>query len=362
MKGIYKVLYLEDEDAASIVSDLKSCGLDVHTVDVSDRNAVFEELENGDYQAFLMDYRLSSGRGNDDAPVYTGAIRTQVADGKKSINAPIVLITEEKQLNLVKMRQEDQDQYDYVMLKEDFSKNIKWSAELIKSFVDAYDLINSNKDNIAQIFNITSGEKEFLIDYRLEAEYLKLKEDTYASCHFLLNYFVRSCGSLVKKEVIAARLGVDIKKSGDSWTKLLDNLCKEGCLYTGIMSNAFNMWWMEKVASWWKKIIPEQPTFRYESAEQRIELLNKYTGLNLVCATPIEEDMSHEYWTVCVATGKALDPSDGYICNRRFKREWEENDYISLKGALEVPELQVFLSKVDRRDIVQYGQGAGSNK
>ena len=27
-----------------------------------------------------------------------------------------------------------------------------------------------------------------------------------------------------------------------------------------------------------------------------------------------------------------IDPADGYICNRRFKREWEENDYVSLKG------------------------------
>ena len=88
-------------------------------------------------------------------------------------------------------------------------------------------------------------------------------------------------------------------------------------------------------------------------------MLNKKIGLELVAAAPIEEDMSHEYWNVCVASGGPIDPADGYICNRRFK---EENEYISLKGALDHPNFQEYLSKIDRKDILAYGQQVSSNK
>jgi len=107
---------------------------------------------------------------------------------------------------------------------------------------------------------------------------------------------------------------------------------------------------------WWEKNIPEMKTLRYEDAETRVGLLNSKMGLKLVVALPIEKDMSHEYWNVCIATGRPLDPTDGYVCNRRFKREWEEDDYISLKGALDKPNLQQYLSKIDRKDILAYGE------
>ena len=159
--------------------------------------------------------------------------------------------------------------------------------------------------------------------------------------------------------MLAARLGVDAEESGESWKNLLKLLEGEGCRYVGIMSNSFEKWWMEKVKKWWQKMIPEMPNFKYEEAAARVELLNKKTGLALVKAEPIEEEMSQEYWTLCVATRKPLDPSDGFVCNRRFRREWEENEYISLKGALSEPKFMVFLSKTDRRDIIAYGEEIG---
>lgn len=354
-----RILYLEDQSSESIVKDLEAQGFQVGTTDVENSKGLITTMKEGQFQAFLMDYRLTSGKGEFDAPSLAGMVRTQVADEKTSINAPIILITGENQLSVVKMDQEDQNLYDYVIPKETFLKDIGRYSLLIREFIKAYEVIKASGKNIESVLGIGKEEKDQLVDYRLEDEYLKLKDDLYASSHFLTNYFVRSNGNLIDRRILAARLGIDMDKSGESWGKLLKILEGEGCLYTGILSNSFEKWWMEKVKAWWQKTIPEMPNFKYEEAAARVELLNKKTDLALVKAEPIEADMSQEYWTVCVATEVPLDPSDGFVCNRRFRREWEENEYISLKGALDKPEFMNFLSKTDRRDIIAYGEEIG---
>lgn len=354
-----RILYLEDQSSESIVKDLEAQAFLVGTADVENSKGLISTMKEGQFQAFLMDYRLTSGKGEFDAPSLAGMVRTQVADGKTSINAPIILITGENQLSVVKMDQEDQNLYDYVIPKEVFLKDIGRYSLLIREFIRAYEILKTSGKNIEIVLGIGKEEKDQLVDYRLEDEYLKLKDDLYACSHFLTNYFVRSNGSLIDRRILAARLGIDMDKSGESWEKLLKVLEDEGCRYTGIMSNSFEKWWMEKVRAWWQKTIPEMTNFKYEGATSRVELLNKKTCLTLVKAEPIEAEMSQEYWTVCVATGGPLDPSDGFVCNRRFRREWEENEYISLRGALDNPEFMNYLSKTDRRDIIAYGEEIG---
>ena len=356
MSREYKILYLEDLSPESIVKDLSAQRLLVDTIDVVNQDTVKTSLADKSYKAFLMDYRLDSSGGFLNAPELAGRLRTQAKEGEETIEVPIILITDETQLRILKLPQETQDLYDLVMPKKAFLDNAPWSAEIIRSFIEAYEVIKTNRENLATILGIKEDEKNVLIDYRLEAEYKKLKEDVFASSHFLFNYFVCSTGSLIDDVVLAARFGIDKEKSGEAWDSLKTRLKDEGCQYQGIMHKAYSKWWMQRVKAWWEKAIPELKSFRYTPAEERVEMLIKKTGLELVAAAPIEEDMSHEYWNVCVATGGPIDPADGYICNRRFKREWEENDYVSLRGALEHPTYQENLSKIDRKDILAYGQ------
>ncbi len=356
MSREYKILYLEDLSPESIVKELSAQRLQVDTIDVVNQDTVKTSLADKSYKAFLMDYRLDSSGGVLNAPELAGRLRTQAKEGFETIEVPIILITDETQLRILKLPQETQDLYDLVMPKKAFLDNAPWSAEIIRSFIEAYEIIKANRENLSTILGIKEDEKNVLIDYRLEAEYKKLKEDVFASSHFLFNYFVCSTGSLIDDIVLAARFGVDKGKSGEAWDLLKTILKDEGCQYQGIMHKAYSKWWMQRVKAWWEKAIPELKSFRYVPAEERVEMLNKKIGLELVAAAPIEEDMSHEYWNVCVATGGPIDPVDGYICNRRFKREWEENDYVSLRGALEHPTYQENLSKIDRKDILAYGQ------
>lgn len=353
-------MYLEDLSPDSIVSEMENQGLQIETVDMGNENEVNNALADDRFQAYLMDYRLTSRNGRRNAPELAGRLRTQAKAGEITIEVPIILITEEEQLRILRLPNENQDQYDLVMSKKDFLENAPQSAELIRSFVEAYSTVSKNRDNLATILGISTDEKNVLVDYRLESEFEKLKDDVFLSSQFLYNFFVCSTGSLIDDKVLAARLGVDIEQSGESWERFKDLLIKEGCNYSGIMCNAYSKWWMEKVKFWWDKTFPEMKALRYVDAETRVEQLNTKTGLKFVVAEPIETDMSHEYWNICVATGRPLDPSDGYVCNRRFKREWEEDDYISLKGALDVPKYQEYLSKIDRRDILAYGEKSGN--
>lgn len=362
MNRDYKILYLEDQSTESICKELTGQGLRVVTINVEDDEEVDKALANRSFQAFLMDYRLTSKQGKRDAPELAGRLRTQAKMGEQAIESPIILITEESQLRLLKLPQESQNLFDYLMPKKAFLDNAPWSAEIISSFIETYDVIKTNKEDLSTILGIKEGEKNVLIDYRLETEYERLKEDVFASSHFLFNYFVRSTGSLIDDAVLTARFGIDKEKSGEAWDSLKKILKDEGCQYQGIMHKAYPKWWMQRVKAWWEKAVPEIKSFRYVSAEERVGMLNKKTGLKLAVAEPIDDDMSHEYWNICIATGKPLDPADGYICNRRFKREWEENEYISLKGALDHPNFQEYLSKIDRKDILAYGQQVSSNK
>jgi CheY-like chemotaxis protein len=362
MSREYKILYLEDQSTESICKELTGQGLQVVTINVEDDQEVDKALADRSFQAFLMDYRLTSKQGKRDAPELAGRLRTQAKMGEQAIESPIILITEESQLRLLKLPQESQNLFDYLMPKKDFLDNAPWSAEIIRPFIEAYEVIKTNRENLATILGIKEGEKNVLIDFLLENEYQRLKEDVFASSHFLFNYFVCSTGNLIDDVVLAARFGVDKGKSGEAWDLLKTILKDEGCQYQGIMYKAYPKWWMQRVKTWWEKAIPELKSFRYVPAEERVEMLNKKIGLELVAAAPIEEDMSHEYWNICIATEKPLDPADGYICNRRFKREWEENEYISLKGALDHPNFQEYLSKIDRKDILAYGQQVSSNK
>ena len=105
----------------------------------------------------------------------------------------------------------------------------------------------------------------------------------------------------------------------------------------------------------WNEISPDQP-LRMTEARQRIEILNKHYAISLAPAEPIKGCESTCYWTTCLALKRPLDPAEGYVCNYRYKMPWEENEYISLVGALEYPDYQKLLSESDKHEIRSYGK------
>ena len=106
---------------------------------------------------------------------------------------------------------------------------------------------------------------------------------------------------------------------------------------------------------WWE-IVSGGKSLRRLEAKERVDILNSHFNLELKPAEPLKFCDSSNFWTVCQAMHKAIDPAEGYVCNKRPKRPWEENEYVSAEGALEYTQYQKYLTVLDKKEVLEYGK------
>lgn len=148
----------------------------------------------------------------------------------------------------------------------------------------------------------------------------------------LLGDLVKPLGLLADEPTVAARLGVDQARSGSDWHKLLDIL--ESSRYDGPFGDGWHRWWWFRIENWWNSLLDRKQNLRRLGASERVGLLNMRLGLTLIPATPIEKDYSDKYFTICVATGKPLDPSDGLRIAMPGIKTWNDVQFVSVHAAL----------------------------
>lgn len=352
----YKILYLEDLKAESMVSDFKDRDIELDVNHVDSYEDAMKTLSEPGYDAYLMDYRLSQGGGYLDAPAFAAFLRTENKKGV-SRQAPIFMITNEKGLHIIRKDNENrQDLFDMTLLKDDYRNNKDGIINSMVAYIEAYKKIASSKFAIEDVLDISKSEVKKFIDSRLlkELGQAKLDKDIYRYLKLIAQYLLGSPCVLVDTLVLAARFGVDMKKTREEFKALL----KEwgDCRYSGILGKVADRWWHPRVMNKWNEISPDQQ-LRMTEAKQRVEILNKHFKTSLTPAEPIKECESTCYWTTCVALKRPLDPAEGYVCNYRYKMPWEENEYISMVGALECTDFQKLLSESDKREIRSYGKG-----
>lgn len=341
----YKLLYFEDTPSESIKSDLEDHGFQIELCDTEDYNETLAKIDRKEYDAILLDYRLSSARGKLDAPAYASYIRTE---GKGNIS-PIFLITNEEDLTIIKKDQACQNLFDCVMTKTELQKQIVRSCAKFNSFIDAYKLVMVSHYDLSSILGVDEKQISDFVDFRMIAalDRFKGENDIFGYVHLIYNHFIRSIGALVGPDVLAARLGIT-KKSLESIKGMITE-----CEYNGIMSYCYERWWMPMILEFWNTLSNGFP--RYLTAEERVEVLKDKLGVELDVAEAGIPEESTEFWTCCIATHFPLDPMDGFICNDRDLYDWEENHYISMRGALENPNMQKYLSKADQKEVRTYG-------
>ena len=351
----YRILYLEDQKADSLINDFKEHSIEVVVNKASKVEEVTEAMTSARYDAYLMDYRLSEGKGSFNAPAFAGYLRTEDKKGR-SIQAPIIMITNETGLHIVNNEQNKQDMFDLIIRKEEYSKNPKDSINMVIAYIEAYKTILESGMRLEDALQLTKNEINDYIDSRLQKEMKNSKEEknVFRYLKFLTEYLLTSPGVLIDDNYLAARLGVDKKASGDEWTKLMSVL--EDYRYRGVLSSAMKRWWMPKLKDWWSTINTKE-SLRMKDAFDRVDILNKKYDLHLKEAKTIKHCESSTFWAVCRALNLPIDPAEGYVCNSRYKMPWEENEYISLLGALEHPEYQKMLSDTDKREVRDYGKG-----
>lgn len=350
----YKILYLEDQKADSMVEDFKNEGVELVVNKADSVDVATETMRKERFDAYLMDYRLSQGKSFFDAPPFAAYLRTEDKRGNIT-QCPIFLITSEKGLHIVKEDENNQDLFDLVLLKDDYNKQKKETIELFISYIKAYREIEEKKYKIEAVLHIGKEEVKSFIDLRLqkELETAKNEKNTYRFLRKIAEHLVQVPGVLIDEQYLAARLGVDTQKSGDDWKKLTDQLCDR--IYNGVLSESYDRWWMPRVVQWWESI-SEGKTLRRLEANERVEILNNHYNLKLQPAEPLKFCESSNFWTVCQALHKAMDPAEGYVCNKCAKRPWEENEYVSAEGALEYTCFQKYLAVLDKKEVLEYGK------
>ncbi|HBS86181.1 MAG TPA: hypothetical protein DEA97_06480 [Bacteroidales bacterium] len=340
----YKILYIEDQIAASIEDDLKKLGYDVKSNDADKFDELMDAI-NDNYDAYILDYRLTANKGRLDAPALAQTMRTK---GNNYKAAPIFLISYEDNLREFDKDLTSQDLFDFAVSKKEFRQNLPKYSERINSFILAYKCISESDFDLKKVLAISSGEIDKLIDYRL-IEKLgseKIKEDTYAYCRFINISLIRCIGPLVGIDILSARLGV-CKESKD-WGKLLDLL--EKFKYRGILSDVYNRWWMEEISNWWTEIAKGKSLRRLNSKE-RVAILSSALDFDLNPIEPIKHSKSTNFWSICSDTKQALDPSEGYIIDKKDLAPWQELEYLSLYAALDQSIYRKYLSPIDREEI-----------
>ncbi|MCV4276080.1 hypothetical protein OH710_25905 [Pseudomonas capsici] len=186
-----------------------------------------------------------------------------------------------------------------------------------------------NGFNLEDVIGLVEGDRDYL-DPRL-ISFLRGKV-VYEVAGKVVNTLLRSEGVLVSEQMLAARLGVGIDQSGDSWSELLREISPTA--YTGVFHEAWPRWWTHRVESWWSELVSHKASLRKFSAPERTEIVNNCFGLKLVPAAPIQEGYSLRYSTICVATDRPLDPIDGFKIFSARQDGWQESKYVSTFAVL----------------------------
>ena len=251
-----------------------------------------------------------------------------------------------------------------------FSANDKIRLSLENSGKDLFDIcIDKSNTNIESFANYTpklialaEGYKKMAdskqsnnvfnldlscIDSRFVSEYEKIKiSPTHVQSRFLITEFLEKQGLLIDENVLASRLGIDITTSPD-WESLKVKM--SSTQYIGVFCSGWQRWWALLVEAWWDNEVISRTTLRSLAAPKRVDFIKKAMGLkNLQAAQRIEKCDSDEFWTICKAYNRPLDPVDGILIEGQDNLyPWQEPEYVSIDAALKKRNVELWQGIAD---------------
>ena len=153
-------------------------------------------------------------------------------------------------------------------------------------------------------------------------------------------------GLLIDEDVLAARLGID-KTSSLDWDSLKVKL--SSARYNGVFCEGWQRWWAHIVEMWWNNEVISKTSLRSMSAAKRVDYIKETTGLqNLQAAQKIEKCDSDEFWTICKAYNRPLDPVDGLLIEGQDNLyPWQEPEYVSIDAALKKRNVELWQGIAD---------------
>jgi hypothetical protein len=339
-----KYIYIDDEDDGSIeslINGFNDTGLiEVHQLSI-EKGLNFSVLEkliknkitDEDFDGLLIDLRLD-GEGPNQlqySAISISAELRSICARNELKSFPIILCsTLDKIKETYKSDKTSHDLFDYTFRKSE-SPNYERFSRKLKTLAEGYKELPFDASSINLIFQRNDIKN---LDQRIfERFYNQDIIVPYDFAHFTVKTLFHCTNPLIKETVLAARLGVSIEASGAHWVELL--LQFEDCKFNGLFSMGWNRWWADLLNKKLKELSGKN--FSFLKAAERVAILKKAFGVyGIVEAEPIEHNTSSEFWTICEATKRPLDPLEGYKVKLSNElKSWQEPKYISLNAILE---------------------------
>ncbi|MGF1903556.1 hypothetical protein [Aliivibrio salmonicida] len=330
---VYKVVYIEDQDAESVIHDLSQCGLEVVHCHPNTFKETITKVDSHKPDLILMDFRLMQGGGEVNAPAIAQYYRSLSID-TPSLCLPVVLLSNDTKIHGFYDDFTSHDLFDFFIIKENLSENKEKYSLLMKEHIESYKFISSlqaKEEDLAELLKIPE-KLELDIDPRIKETLRnkKYKSNVYMASKFIFNNVVKSIGVLIGEDVLSARLGIN--KTSESWNDLCSQL--EGCEYTGIYSSSYRRWWADGVEVWWNETIEEENHLRRFNSKEKLNVIcNKFPELKLKKVEGDLKTKTDNFWTICQYSQLPVDPSEAFEIQADLTlMPWLDTQYYSYES------------------------------
>ncbi|GGA94753.1 hypothetical protein [Mucilaginibacter rubeus] len=334
---MYKVFYLDDEKAdliQPIVNKLKSTGeLDVKWEKPVAFESELDSLEGilKDYNGLFLDLQLNGDQEDGtkvkyQAPPLAQTVRT-LATEKKIPDIPIFLCsTDDRIKDSFKRDFTSHDLFDWTFLKNEIGDH---TIKKISSIILGYQRIAANLKDFSKLL-----ERDYAsIDNRILSRFINEENPpVHEIARVIFKDIVQPTGVLINEDILAARLGIDIKESSN-WEIVRDKLFIEA-KYKGVFHESWDRWWSDSVSEIFSDLTRDN--LAGLNAEERVALLLPIVGEKIVAAKPLKFNFSTNYWTVCVVTKQPIDPYEAFKIDMKSEpKPWQDYNYVSLFALIE---------------------------
>ena len=295
----------------------------------------FLKTNEPNYNGLILDLKLDDlPNKNHKRAKFRGTslaqeIRTRQKEGELK-SFPIILFSANDKIQLA-LENSGKDLFDISIDKSGISDEsfAIYRSQMI-ALVSGYSRLQSLKDDKESIFSIDTS----LLDCRFLGEFDYIKSSPiHLQARFLISELLEKQGLLINEDVLAARLGID-KECSEDWNLLKTKIAK--AQYKGVFFEGWTRWWMPLIEEWWSKYLKTDTSLRSLSAKERVEIIRKFFHFeNLKAAERIDKSNSDDFWTVCMAYNRPLDPVDGFLIQGQDNLfPWQEPLFVSIDAAL----------------------------
>jgi hypothetical protein len=208
-----------------------------------------------------------------------------------------------------------------------------------------------NERRFSEMCGLPPKEAELWSDERLfqrmQAGMAKGSGAVHVGAGAFVRTFLEPEGLLIDEELVAVRLGIDVKASGPSWTTLLKKL--DSAAYRGLGSKAFERWWARGLEMFWYGVDGEHFLQELTAADRVKKLTAHFKLKNLKALSKAD----NRYWRLCTISREQgrlvpIDPRNAVSMIPAVTREpWLEPE----QAAVDVALMHKDDSRLDKNDL-----------